>query len=153
MIFFFKTLLLFFWAFSRQIDDIVITSKEIPSKFVFVTTGTVVLVCLGVTILVVKCNLLHFLKKIFFSWLKYWQTAFIVIMRKERTTNIKDSWGKGSCMLGCGRIDHIVKVHDFFKNSSSLLRNRYQVNWMLSTRKWAEYTLQKLKIARPPWPI
>ena len=56
------------------------------------------------------------------------------MMTKEGSTKIVNFMtpGAGVLVLGCGHISHIVKMHYFFKNLSSLLPVIDQTNYVYS---------------------
>ena len=62
------------------------------------------------------------------------QTKYIVLINKEGSTKIVTFMtpGAGVLVLGCGHISHIVKMHYFFKNLSSLLPVIDQTDYVYS---------------------
>ena len=58
------------------------------------------------------------------------QTKYVVMMTKEGSTKIVNfiTPGAGVLALGRGHISHIMKMHYFFKKSSSLLPGIVQTN-------------------------
>ena len=69
-------------------------------------------------------KLIYFFKNLLLysrAWFR--QTKYVVIMTKEGSTKIVNFMipGAGVLVLGRGHISHLVKMHCFFKKSSSLL--------------------------------
>ena len=62
------------------------------------------------------------------------QTQYIVMMTKEGSTKIANLKTPGAAVLvlGCGHISHMLKMHNFFKNLSSLLPVINQTKYIYS---------------------
>ena len=97
---------------------------------------------IGVGVLVLRCGHISYIVRInyfyenllLYSQTYLRQTKYIVLINKEGLTKIITFMtpGAGVLVLGCGHISHLVKMHYFFKNLSSLLPVIDQTNYVYS---------------------